>query len=654
MAIRYAAGLYLHHFCMYARTAVRRAIGQVCTLMKNLDLTPALFSLLLQVIRAIHDYDSKAPGELSFSKGDFFHVVGSENDPDWYEASNPSANTRGMVPVSYFEVLGRNARKSSDSSLRDGKMISGASNASSATQSAMTRRESDMMSSASSSSSGRRHYQPLYGVVQYDFLAERPDELQATEGDAVIIVAQSNHEWFVAKPIGRLGGPGLIPISFVEIRDMATGRPIENVSDAILRAGVPKVEEWKKRTSEYKASSIPLGKFEDDSGMPYGRLQQMSISQNSQPTYSLHSAQSRQTSNGPQPYAAQSFQSGAYDDRLSQSASEMSYEPVVISASVDQFSFDNGRYWYLLIAEMEDGTFRNLCRYYEDFYDFQIRLLDEFPEEAGRTGRQRVLPFIPGPVTYVNDSISSQRRVNLDEYVRKLVVLPAYISRSPLVKGLFAMREGDVESAQPASILPRPELQPQMQDRVRQSVSVAARASLDAASSTTTLDQQAISTSQQHIREPSIDRTQPVRASGRSMNGNGALQSNYSVSPTTSTSGGEGYTHSVNGSITGARDVEMERNPSTMSEVSAMTSSRQGAAGYLKVKVFYQEDLIAIRVPVGVTYEQLENKIQERLGSSNLLFYYQNEQTGQHNQLQDDTGLATAIGNGSKLVLYAQ
>jgi hypothetical protein len=29
-------------------------------------------------------------------------------------------------------------------------------------------------------------------------------------------------EWFIAKPITRLGGPGLIPVSFIEIRDMTT------------------------------------------------------------------------------------------------------------------------------------------------------------------------------------------------------------------------------------------------------------------------------------------------------------------------------------------------------------------------------------------------------------------------------------------------
>lgn len=102
----------------------------------------------------------------------------------------------------------------------------------------------------------------VYGIVQYDFQAERPDELDAKAGEAIIVIAQSNQEWFVAKPIQRLGGPGLIPVSFIEIRDMTTGTAVADPSEAVRRAGVPKVEEWKKMAAEYKNSSIPLGKLE--------------------------------------------------------------------------------------------------------------------------------------------------------------------------------------------------------------------------------------------------------------------------------------------------------------------------------------------------------------------------------------------------------
>ena len=76
----------------------------------------------------------------------------------------------------------------------------------------------------------------------------------------LLVIAKSNREWFVAKPIGRLGGPGLIPVSFVEIRDAVTGKAIDQNQAAA--APVPRVEEWKKITQNYEAASITLGSFD--------------------------------------------------------------------------------------------------------------------------------------------------------------------------------------------------------------------------------------------------------------------------------------------------------------------------------------------------------------------------------------------------------
>jgi hypothetical protein len=104
----------------------------------------------------------------------------------------------------------------------------------------------------------------VYGIVMYDFAAERPDELGARAGEAIIVIAQSNPEWFVAKPIGRLDGPGLIPVSFIEIRDMSSGQAVQNPQEAVQRAGVPTVEEWKKMAADYKNSSITLGKYKEE------------------------------------------------------------------------------------------------------------------------------------------------------------------------------------------------------------------------------------------------------------------------------------------------------------------------------------------------------------------------------------------------------
>lgn len=139
------------------------------------------------------------------------------------------------------------------------------------------------------SSMGKDSKNMVYGIVQYDFNAERPDELDAKAGEAIVVVAQSNPEWFVAKPIGRLGGPGLIPVSFVEIKDMGTGQTVTDIQGAIARARVPKVEEWKKIAENYKNSSIPLGKFEVSNAASAQRgMERMSLTNGSQPHASTH------------------------------------------------------------------------------------------------------------------------------------------------------------------------------------------------------------------------------------------------------------------------------------------------------------------------------------------------------------------------------
>lgn len=240
---------------------------------------------------------------MAFRKGDFFHVLSREDDSDWYEACNPLVpNARGLVPVSFFEVVHKNEKDRHSGGSKDSppqehydsgfaeQSVHPSNNINNTNNSHHERRDSTnttrqgalRMSTVGRAGGGGAM---VYGVVQYDFRAERPDELEAKAGEAIIVIAQSNPEWFVAKPIGRLGGPGLIPVSFIEIKDMSTGKAVTDPLDAVKRAGVPRVEEWKKMTAEYKNSSITLGKLDSSPGassmqaLPNG-MEKMSISSN--------------------------------------------------------------------------------------------------------------------------------------------------------------------------------------------------------------------------------------------------------------------------------------------------------------------------------------------------------------------------------------
>ena len=60
-----------------------------------------------KVIRALSSHRATAPQELSFEKGDFFHVINDVGHGQWYEAHNPLSGARGLVPCDRFEEFSK-------------------------------------------------------------------------------------------------------------------------------------------------------------------------------------------------------------------------------------------------------------------------------------------------------------------------------------------------------------------------------------------------------------------------------------------------------------------------------------------------------------------------------------------------------------------
>ncbi|KAI5463521.1 MAP kinase activator [Mariannaea sp. PMI_226] len=585
-----------------------------------------------KVIRALYDYEAQSAQELSFSRGDFFHVIGRENDQDWYEACNPALpDARGLVPVSFFQALGRTERDSADGPqsipTKNPDHDSGYSEISTIqpaghvqTSPPPTAQAAPMSANVHRISKSGKSGAMVYGIVMYDFNAERADELEAKAGEAIIVIAQSNPEWFVAKPIGRLGGPGLIPVSFVEIRDMASDKPIENPNDAIRRAGVPKVEEWKKMAAEYKNSSITLGKFEGNGppGQP-GQQQQ----QAQQPQQGLEQGMERMSL---QQHARQGSQNGggsagyANQPRSSQQPQQAQYAPkpapqllAPLQARIPRYCFAEEKYWFVIEALLEDGRHWELSRYYEDFYDFQIALLTEFPAEAGNTGTQkRSLPYMPGPVNYVTDAITEGRLHNLDAYVKNLLNQPHYISRCNLVRQFFAPREGDYDIDPSAG-----------SEEYR----------LSQGSQPSSTDSPADGASRQSSRN----------------NLNGGGYSGLSAAPAPARQNG--------GQPTMSRQTSSLSQPSQTSLTPSLQQQQhpQQPASAMKIKMYHNGDLIAMRVPTDITFQQLHDKIQDRLkvpDGDQLQLFYKDEQTGDKPSLMNDNDLDIAIQRNEKLLLY--
>ncbi|KAH9939909.1 hypothetical protein B0H21DRAFT_812447 [Amylocystis lapponica] len=383
-----------------------------------------------RVIKALSPYRSTAPQELSFEKGDFFHVLNDVNSAGaWYEAHNPMTGARGLVPRSLFEEFQKGAAAPRATQVF-GNHTARASNTISII---------DRPKSAASSKT-----QAFYAIVLHDFIAERADELGAKAGDPITVVAQSNREWFVAKPIGRLGRPGLIPVTFVEIRDPATSKPPPDVFALIDSGALPSVEEWKRAMMNYKASSISLGVLDDSPGPnipPVPKLDPAIVG-----------------NSPPLPHKQQQLSPAA---ELARSATPPVTLPngILLTADVKSFHYEMDEYWFRVYAvyqpygPSEANTLPPakqlvLFRSYNDFYDFQVELLDAFPHEAGRpdTGT-RILPYMPGPAQHVDNEITINRRAELADYLHKLCELQTYaryILEHRLIRGFLELRPGDV------------------------------------------------------------------------------------------------------------------------------------------------------------------------------------------------------------------
>lgn len=267
---------------------------------------------------------------------------------------------------------------------------------------------------------------------------------------------------------------------------------------------------------------------------------------------------------------------------------------------------------------MEDGRHWELSRYYHDFYDFQINLLTQFEDEAGNRGRQRTLPFMPGPVTHVTDAISNGRRQNLDEYVKKLLTMPPHISRSHLVRQLFQPRPGDFE------------IDPNAVN-----------------------DDYRLSGGSHPSSGQDLSRTVSQQSSHGQMNNSGYTAYHQSMGPPSSRPTHQRPNPSLSGNNSGQSraDIQsqlMNRQPSSLTQVSS--SSNTGA---MKIKVFFQDDIIAIRVPSDINFQQLKEKLKDRLKiNDDIMVQYRDEPSGGYAEILSDNDLDVALQRNPKLSLY--
>ncbi|KAI0069225.1 hypothetical protein BV25DRAFT_1818213 [Artomyces pyxidatus] len=667
---------------------------QISTPLPPVSRPPAAVVPPQKVIRAVSPYRSKAPQELSFQKGDFFYVIREvSTEGIWYEAHNPMTGARGLVPKAMFEEFNKGAAPNGrvSQSLPSGPI-----------------RSPSVRSPAPKT-------QVYYAVVMHDFVAERTDELDAKAGDPISVVAQSNREWFVAKPIGRLGKPGLIPVSFVQVRDPVSNLPISDLGPLMDSGSLPRVEDWKKQMLNYKANSIPLGTLEDPpSAGPVANSPFMPstatpiVSQPAPPTPA-------EEEDDPESYQGQQQMS---PDRPK--TPPILPEGLLLSAEVVSFHFEMEEYWFRVHAlyqpfdaagssSLPPAQKLVLFRAYNDFFDYQTALLDTFPREAGRhPPNPRVLPYMPGPAEDVNDTLTATRREELDVYLKHLCRLNRttvrYIVEHNLTRTFLALKPGDIETPTDPQYdkmeevgwydpIEEPEVVGQMDPAVLiQKMNdnlvfekinpmggpVSDSEGSDYGEDDPTPRSKALQSNGHHgkglsvptARGPSPRGHPPQRAYPKLSTNyelNGQRDSAYSRSSTSSSSRWPDNSHSSHNTqatspISQSRSSlaassSRSRSHSLASPNQPSISANNPQTAFIKIKIFdrTQDDVIAIRVHPRVTHEQLMEKVQQRLGGKIMRLSYRESVAGGEDfvSLQRDRDLHSWLDSTDRHVLYA-
>ena len=536
----------------------------------------------------------------------------------------------------------------------------------------------------------------FYAIVLHDFLAERADELDAKRGDLITVVAQSNREWFVAKPIGRIGRPGLIPVSFVEIHDPSTGQAIPDVEGLMDRGELPKVEDWKRAMLNYKQNSITLGVIDAPARAPVPSTPHIPPTQKNPPP---QAGSSRTDSPEPLP------------------------DGILLSADVISFHYEMEQYWFRIDAiyqpynrpgqtKLPPSKQLILFRVYDDFYDFQVALLETFPREAGRQPPEpRTLPFMPGPAQDVDEGLTATRRSELDDYVHNLCNLgktgARYILEHTVVRKFLSLKPGDVETegeprTQEIDAIFNNETQndkygfddygiDEQMERMRvrddrrsdgsdyedegyapslqQKMHDPERNPYGDSSSHLRLHQLAQnhqrSGSATSLNKPSSSYNSNSRSNSpqyRERNGSPQPVRNGDHSNGQSRWNDNGY-HYENNSGRPSDSTRTSLSSRSRSQSTATTtnlntppiSSANPQTAFVKIKIFDRvaDDLIAIRVHPRVTHAELMDKVQSRLGNEVGNLRYRDSLTNTYVGLDSDDELRAWMEGTDKHVLYA-
>ncbi|KAJ2454413.1 bud emergence protein 1 [Coemansia sp. RSA 2336] len=597
-----------------------------------------------RVIRALRNYVAIESAELTFKKDDFFYVLSTPHESDrWYEVSNPLSGERGLVPASHFEIMesrqdrinriNRSASNASASgalppgstgqlglsqSYSAGSAIYGLQASESGTQRQpsgshpLASEATSVMSLRARTTSiqhaqhQRRPSQPFgsnnNGIVElpatalYSFTAANGNELTLNEDDGLLVVAKSTDDWLIARRVYGGTRAGLVPAAYVELRDPATGAVIGDLHTYLARNHVRlrTALEWEQRQRERSASrsthssasansayddEAPTPRLSTASPQPTANSSGPSSARSRAMTASSSASSIAERSSFRRMPSTRKASGGSLQHLLSENFPP--FQPNDVSAvSVPSFICKDGAYLFQISLQFVTGERRNIYRGYDDIIYCRNQLNESFPKEASSLKLARI-SMHSSSMLYLNDAIAERRRAEIDEYVNGLLKMPPPVIESTIVQRLFGSR---VESDHPNVLSERSLQQQLLQSGIsKHAPSLSADSTGDASFALTS----ASST------DTAVESHHPHDGHGMFTNKAKTMSCDAKVTTSSDRSGA------------GSRQLAHKSSMSALG----------GSNGTVKVKVRLGSDMVALRLPSGLTLSELKERIAMRMGN---------------------------------------
>ena len=213
-------------------------------------------------------------------------------------------------------------------------------------------------------------------VAKYEFHAENANELSVKQGDVLKLIDRPGNGWLLVKFIDKVVAPGLVPACYV---DIALNDPKNPVTLGWLQ----------------QSQQLLLTLIDEQSYL------QILLKQGQGPPLTINN------------------------------------KPYPVSVLILNFLLYRQRYWYRLDVINSDNTKLHVCRYYQDFYNLHVRLVQWLNElQTSVTNEALRLPKLPEPIP-LNMSVSvgdDEHQINLllkrcndlNVYINKLVLNKNY------------------------------------------------------------------------------------------------------------------------------------------------------------------------------------------------------------------------------------